>query len=129
MANYTGNFIQIDPEQATEYVISQLQKYDDATDNGHHPKFNPYTERIIMTLDDKRQVEVPEEIQRMAITQYVSQNSVREQHYETKTEAHEVDDSDDQSATSIFVQIVICLIIILTILYLLTLIRKGLVVM
>jgi hypothetical protein len=130
MANYTGNFIQINPDQANNYVLTQLRKYDVMTSKGIEPKTNPYREPIIMTLDDSRQVEIPDEIQRAVIAQHVSDNAVLKTNYESKFDAPEIDrhmsdDDDEQSATSVFFQVAVCLVIIMTILYLLTLVRKG----
>jgi hypothetical protein len=134
MANYTGNFIQINPEQASKYVLMQLRKHDAMTNKGIEPTTDPYREPVIMTLDDARQVEIPDEIQRAVIAKHVSENAVTRSHYESEIDAQEInhhtshDDDDEQSATSVFFQVAVCLVIIMTILYLLSLARKGMIV-
>jgi len=133
MANYTGNFIQINPEQASKYVLMQLRKYDNLTGKGIEPTTDPYREPIIMTLDDARQVEIPDEIQRAVIAKHVSDNAVSRSHYESEIDAQEIshhvnDDEEEQTATSVFFQVAVCLVIIVTILYLLSLARKGMIV-
>lgn len=127
MANYTGNYIQIDPEVATRYVVKQLEKYDKMSDSGVETKMNPYNERIIMALEDGRQIEIPDDIQRLAIAKYVSENAIQAKHDRPTIKVHEISDDmdDEQSMLSVFFQITVCLVIIITILYLLTLLRKG----
>lgn len=133
MANYTGNFIQINPEQASKYVLMQLRKYDNLTGKGIESTTDPYREPIIMTLDDARQVEIPDEIQRAVIAKHVSDNAVSRSHDEYEIDAQEIrhhisDDDDEQTATSVFFQVTVCIVIIVTILYLLSLARKGMIV-
>ena len=50
------------------HVFSELDKYDKLVEaTGSKPKFSPYEKTLILTLEDGRQVKVPENLQKEAI--------------------------------------------------------------
>ena len=70
MSDYktTGKNIPISVEDVMNYVFSELDRYDKLVEtSGSKPNISPYEQQLVYTLEDGRQVKIPENIQMEAI--------------------------------------------------------------
>lgn len=68
----TGNSIPISVDDMTNFVLTELQKYDLNPES--YEKNSPYTTELIYTLPNATQVRVPEQIQIDAINMWTQYN-------------------------------------------------------
>jgi hypothetical protein len=68
----TGNQIPINVPVLVQFVHSKLREYDDLVSHGVIPQESPYTTPIVYTMEDQRQIEIPQEIQNKAIASYLA---------------------------------------------------------
>lgn len=71
----TGNKIAVTGQELIAYVKQQLANYDGSiSKNKSLPKSNPYTHPIIYKTQNGKMIQVPEEIQKQAISSWYQQN-------------------------------------------------------
>lgn len=137
-------YIQLDQTFVLLYIFALLDTYDKANTNKKNiPKLNPYSEPILLKTNNGKYVEIPKNAQMYAITKWNEIKTYTDKKSEEKQEEKQDqnDDTDDEGKTCIACrkdkinpngtlidttfQLIICLIIIFTILYTLSLARKG----
>jgi len=71
---HTGNNISIPEEELISFVHFSLARYEELVDaSGSDPSYSPYSQPIIYTTQDGKQVQIPEEIQQNAIQIWMQQ--------------------------------------------------------
>ena len=64
----TGNAVPVSEQELYEYVYENLERYDNLLQASEaQPSYSPYTQPIIYTSNNGKQVQIPEEIQKNAI--------------------------------------------------------------
>ena len=58
-------------QEMMQYMFVALDNYNKAMSEGQDPMVNPLNGRVIMRTNDGRSVEIPENVQRMAIVRYL----------------------------------------------------------
>jgi len=58
-------------EEMIRYMFKILEEYDRSMSIGHDPEINPMSGRISMQLNDNTSIDIPENVQRYAISLYV----------------------------------------------------------
>jgi hypothetical protein len=130
MSAYTGNYIGVEPKVVINYVMSLLDDYEYKLNNGLKPDVDPYRESIVMTLEDGRQIEVPEELQRTAVVRWVQQNGadnsiVRSDSMEEETKTDNKKKKGKKCFLSYGMRIAMCLLTIVILMMVLGKIRPG----
>lgn len=74
---YTGNSVPISALDTSAHVIALLEDYDRRMNEGINPSINPYKDRIVMTTQEGRMIEIPQDIQEDAIQQWVGRSQTR----------------------------------------------------
>lgn len=89
-----GNVIPINALEASEYTKMLLSEYDNIIKNHKDTKIdiNPYSDKIIMPLENGKFVEIPQNIQDSAILEWQNeQNELKDSRFES----NESNDSND----------------------------------
>jgi hypothetical protein len=133
-----GKMIPINQTLVLLYMFALLDQYDIAFDLKQTYEIDPYRDKIIMKTDDDKYIEIPQEMQKYAIQQWTDMKD-KKPSYKQEYKAILDDDTDDDKAcrscrkerkredhtvidTSF--QLILCLLIIFTILYTLSLLRQ-----
>lgn len=82
-----------------QYMFVALDNYNKAMSEGQDPIVNPLNGRVIMHTSNGRTVEIPENIQRMAIMRYL-ENKEGQQVVETDQEQQEQEQAETQVVTT-----------------------------
>lgn len=138
------NYIPIDRTLMVLYIFTLLNEYDIALKNGDNPKIDPYRSTLYMETDNNKYVEIPEDLRKYAILQWLQNRKIKprydnyvytEEHVpvnnSSKNEKCKTCRKDirhrDYTLVDTTFQLILCLIIIFTIFYILGLIRRGVV--
>ena len=138
-----GNYIPVDKTLMVLYIFALLDDYDTSIKNGTKPKIDPYRNILYMKTDEQKYVEIPEDLRKYAILQWLQGRKIkpRDHNYlQSEEESIQISKSKtsekcktcrkdkkhrDYTLIDTTFQLILCMIIIFTILYTLSLIRKG----
>lgn len=70
---HTGNTHPIQPDILEEYVTQQLAIYDQVATTGQDLSFSPYSDPILYNAEGGKVVQVPEDVQKQAISRWLRQ--------------------------------------------------------
>ena len=87
---HTGNNISVPEDELIAYVHFSLSRYEELVNaSGEEPSYNPYTQPIVYTMEDGRQVQVPEEIHQKALQMWAMQKQAHAQEQnQTQNQGH-----------------------------------------
>lgn len=127
-----GNYIQIDKKKTISYVLSMLNEYDNNIEMKKQSESNPYKDPIYMKTDDGKFVEVPEDLQKYAISKWIEVKSMLDEkiNYVNPESEEDIEKQVLEESYTMFdaiFQMILCLVIIFIILYTISLIRKGII--
>src|SRR4051812_30331407 len=95
---YTGKNIPLRLDKCINFVSLKLQEYDYALENGKKIGDSPYHNKIVMSTEDGKFVEIPTEIQNEAVKLWLAQKEMGSNHKNdsvNNTHAFEPDDNDN----------------------------------
>lgn len=99
----------INMDETTLYVVSLLNEYEDAIEIGKKPDFDPYNEKIFMTIGDDV-IEIPDNIKKKAIIKY---NIIKDENHDFNFNDVDI----NNNPTDEILSLVLCISIIITLLY------------
>ncbi len=142
-----GNYIPIDRTLTVLYIFALLDNYDSSIKKGIKSTTDPYRDTLFMKTEDDKYVEIPENLRKYAISQWLQDRKIKprshndlqveEEHANVNTDIQSESKPEkcktcrkdrrhrDHTLIDTTFQLILCLIIIFTILYTLSLIRKG----
>ena len=91
---YTGNYVPIDPIQSSLHVVALLNNYDRRMKNRKKSKINPYKEKIYMKSSNGKYIEIPESVQKTAISTWLKTRKNVQQELQELQELNEDGDTD-----------------------------------
>ena len=125
----------IDKTESVSYIFSVLDDYNKKVENGETPDIDPYREHIYMKSNDGRYVQVSEDLQKFAIREWLAKRGLEPRNVTMEESISKSDDKckmckrdgkkRDRTLIDTTFQLILCLIIIFTILYTLSLVKKG----
>ena len=104
----TGNSIPVSLYELIKYTKALLFKYDRFIKKGLTPKHCPYTEPIIYTLSNGKQIQVPKEIQMNAIKEWNHEKKNRIERYEN---VNGENDTNNKSLLFVAITLILSLVV------------------
>lgn len=147
-----GNYLPIDRTLTVLYIFSLLDNYDLSIKKGNKPLIDPYRQTLYMRTDEDKYVEIPDDLRRYAIQQWLQERKIEprsndendslisEETILKKRISEEIQPENkgekciscrkerrhkDRTLVDTTFQLILCLVIIFTILYTLSLVRRG----
>ena len=103
---HTGNAVPIDGSKLLNYVVEQLSIYDNLVQHGKHPSSSPYEDPVLFATDDKKLVQVPQEIQEKAVTLWKNKQTMPQPIVEEQKEEKQEESKQEKSLTNIILFII-----------------------
>ena len=135
----SGKIIPVNQTLILLYMFALLDQYYIAYELKNKIDVNPYRDNITMKTDDGKYVEIPQDMRKYAIQKWIEMKSDKNKKHKNLKQKHDDDTDEDRACYSCrkekkcndhtlidtSFQLILCLLIIFTLLYTLSLLRQG----
>lgn len=109
-------------QEMIKYMFKILVEYSRSINAGEEPAVDPLNGRVTMRLNNGKVIDIPEEIQRFAIAQYVRAAHAGDPRVQTAVQPQrrvivEEDNSDKKDKTMMNILIIVLIIVVVYLLY------------
>jgi len=108
---FTGKQIPIDVNELKVYINQQLDNYD----KGENSKTSPYIDPIIYTFPDKKQIEIPKDIQMSVIEERQKNKQINQNNIDKHVDEESNSDDEEDVETSGYGSWVSCILLFILI--------------